>query len=88
MQVEPITADDYFIKNQEFTVWLREAQGLAFGDLTAEQSRSHFLGFVEAWNDATLAAKFYRGLAGPSMRRSNHAWGIKGEACLLAGSQL
>ena len=78
-QVDPITADDYFIKNPEFTIWLREAKGLAFGDLTAEVSRSHFLDFVDAWNAAKLAARYYRGLAGPSMRRSNHAWGIKGE---------
>ena len=77
VQVDQISPDDYFRLNAEFTAWLREARGLTFGDLTAEAARSKFSDFVDLWNARKLGGKFYRGMEAPTMRRSNHQWGIR-----------
>ena len=66
----------------QFSEWLRLQQGLLFNDLTSEQARSHFVGFVEAWNSRGLPARYYRGVAGTTLRRTKHAWAIKGASPL------
>ena len=62
----------------QFSEWLRLKQGLLFNDLTSEQSRSHFVEFVEDWNARALPARYYKGVAGTTLRRTKHAWAIKG----------
>ncbi len=62
----------------QFSEWLRLQQRLLFNDLTSEQARSHFVEFVEAWNARALPARYYKGVAGTTLRRTKHAWAIKG----------
>ena len=42
LQVTPISEDDYFAKNPEFSAWLRDLQHIHFNELTAEASRDKF----------------------------------------------
>ena len=38
----PISEEDYFAKNPEFSAWLRDLQHIHFNELTAEASREQF----------------------------------------------
>ena len=79
MQINTITDEDYFAKNAEFTTWLKEQRRLFFNDLSADETRKLFSEFVAAWNGRRLPAKYYAGVAGTALRRSNHQWGFKGQ---------
>ena len=83
-QINTISEDDYFSRNKEFTTWLKEQRALFFNDLTAEDTRRLFLEFVEAWNGRKLSAKYYTGLGGVALRRSNHNWGFRGQPPVFA----
>lgn len=75
MQVDDISAEDYFAKSIEFAMWLKEAKGLFFSNLSSEETRKLFAAFVEVWNAGRLSAKYYQGIkAAP---RTAHKWGIK-----------
>ncbi len=41
-QVTPISEDDYFAKNPEFSAWLRDVKHIHFNELAAEAAREHF----------------------------------------------
>jgi hypothetical protein len=91
LQFEAITADDYFIRNQEFTTWLRDSERISFNDLSTEESHELFDKFVETWNNGKLPGRYYAGLAATT-RRSAHNWGFKGrpplKSCELVGQCL
>lgn len=42
MQIEQISADDYFAKNAEFTAWLRDERGKFFNEMDADETRALF----------------------------------------------
>ena len=42
MQISNIDKDDYFVKNAEFTAWLRDQRGIFFNELESDQARSLF----------------------------------------------
>ncbi|XP_051125643.1 style cell-cycle inhibitor 1-B [Andrographis paniculata] len=72
---EELSTDDYFSKNNEFALWLREEKGIFFSDLSADSSRGLFSEFVAEWNDNKLEPRYYEGItAGP---RTSHKWNIK-----------
>ncbi|KAI6030982.1 hypothetical protein EDC04DRAFT_3142445 [Pisolithus marmoratus] len=48
--VSPISESDYFLKNSEFSIWLKDEKGKYFGELSGERARSYFRKFVKAWN--------------------------------------
>ena len=83
LQVEPITEDDYFAKNPEFSTWLRERKKKYFNELTSESARELFSGFIQLWNDRKLPAKYYQGMQGVTMRRTQHAWSVPGPSIVL-----
>ena len=62
----------------QFSEWLRLQRGQLFSDLTSEQARSQFVDFIEAWNSRALHARYYKGVASATLRRTKHAWAIKG----------
>lgn len=62
VEVEPITEDDYYLKNHEFAAWLKQARGTFFTDLLAEDTRRLFKEFVAEWNARRLPAKLYEGV--------------------------
>ena len=41
-QVTPISEDDYFEKNPEYSAWLRDLQHIHFNELAAEAARERF----------------------------------------------
>ncbi len=80
-QISQISADDYFTKNAEFSTWLLETKHKYFSDLSTEETHDVFAKeFVPLWNAGKLPGKLYAGLAGTTLRRSAHHWGIKGGA--------
>lgn len=73
---QELSNDDYFLKNNEFSTWLKEEKDVFFSDLSSESARQLFADFVKVWNKQKLESKYYEGIAsGP---RCAHAWKIKG----------
>ena len=62
VEMEPISEDDYFLKNHEFAAWLKHARDTYFTDLMAEEARKLFKVFVAEWNSRRLPAKLYEGV--------------------------
>ena len=50
--------DDYFRKNDVFKVWLHRGKGVAFEDLTGDDSRALFAKFAKLWNAGKLEAMY------------------------------
>ncbi len=53
LQVTPISEEDYFAKNPEFSSWLRDCQRVHFNELAAEDARERFK--VPVARDACVA---------------------------------
>ncbi|KAG1666001.1 hypothetical protein FOA52_010099 [Chlamydomonas sp. UWO 241] len=70
-----ITEDDYYTKATEFMAWLTDYRRLMFNDLTTEQQRKLFVGFVALWNAGRLPATYYAGMVAPA-KRTAHVWGF------------
>lgn len=80
--ISPIVEDDYFLKNEEFRVWLHVAKDIAFESLTTVQARELFSEkFCKAWNKGSLATMYYDGTIPTELRqqcaKTSHKWGIK-----------
>ncbi|KAL5543729.1 hypothetical protein UlMin_007513 [Ulmus minor] len=76
LDIQELSNDDYFAKNNEFATWLKEEKKVFFSDLSSESARELFTDFIKVWNDQTLESRYYEGIAsGP---RTAHAWKIKG----------
>ncbi|KAH9854334.1 hypothetical protein C2E23DRAFT_818240 [Lenzites betulinus] len=60
--VSEISDSDYFLKNDEFQVWLKEDKGKYFNELTSEKARKYFRKFVKAWNRGKLSKSLYAGV--------------------------
>ncbi len=54
------------------------AAQLFFNELTTERARELFSDFVGLWNGRRLPAKYYRGIEGTTMRRTQHSWAVRG----------
>jgi hypothetical protein len=54
VQVTPISDEDYFAKNAEFSLWLRDLQHIHFNELTAEASREQFKVCCSHWQPPWL----------------------------------
>lgn len=70
-----LSSDDYFSKNNEFALWLKEEREIFFNDLSSEAARDLFSEFVSEWNNKELEPRYYEGITtGP---RTAHRWNIK-----------
>jgi hypothetical protein len=58
--IDLISEDDYYLKNKEFSVWLRHVHGKYFTDLLSKDARERFTDFVREWNARKLPNTFYR----------------------------
>ncbi|XP_050370255.1 style cell-cycle inhibitor 1 [Argentina anserina] len=76
IEIQELSGDDYFSKNNEFSTWLKEEKDVFFSDLSAESARKLFSDFVKAWNKKKLKIKYYEGIQ--IAPRSAHNWKIKG----------
>eukprot|EP01036_Dinobryon_divergens_P039691 gene39691-52367_t len=78
--INPITEDDYFIKSEEYRVWLKLVEKCSFETLSSEEAHDRFSKFVENWNEGKLAEMFYTGIpleVRESCTKTTHRWGIK-----------
>ncbi|XP_057823645.1 uncharacterized protein LOC131035897 isoform X2 [Cryptomeria japonica] len=73
---EVLSAEDYFLKNIEFSTWLKKERGIFFSSLSSESSHMLFLEFVIAWNSGELHSDYYEGMS--TAPRTDHNWGLKG----------
>ncbi|PRQ30528.1 hypothetical protein RchiOBHm_Chr5g0025651 [Rosa chinensis] len=76
IEIQELSGDDYFSKNNEFSTWLKEEKDVFFSDLSAESARQLFSDFVKAWNKKKLESRYYEGIE--TAPRSAHNWKIKG----------
>ncbi|KAI0778914.1 hypothetical protein BD413DRAFT_632463 [Trametes elegans] len=60
--VSEISESDYFLKNDEFQVWLKEEKGKYFNELSSERARKYFRKFVKSWNRGKLSKTLYAGV--------------------------
>ncbi|OCH89751.1 hypothetical protein OBBRIDRAFT_793978 [Obba rivulosa] len=57
----PISESDYFLKSDEFRVWLKDEKHKYFDELTSDRARKYFRKFVKAWNRGKLPTSLYSG---------------------------
>ncbi|PCH34419.1 hypothetical protein WOLCODRAFT_135705 [Wolfiporia cocos MD-104 SS10] len=62
----PISESDYFLKSDEFRVWLKDEKGKYFDELSSDKARKYFRKFVKAWNRGKLRKSLYEGVDAPS----------------------
>ncbi|KAI0714715.1 hypothetical protein C8Q76DRAFT_727791 [Earliella scabrosa] len=60
--VAEITESDYFLKSDEFRVWLKDEKGKYFDELSSDRARKYFRKFVKAWNRGKLPKPMYAGV--------------------------
>ena len=76
-----ITELDYFIKLDEYRVWLKLFKSLALENITAEESRIIFKDeFVPQFNSGKLPKIYYNGIPTEIInecKRSKHVWNVK-----------
>ena len=72
-----ISPSDFFVRAKEFRVWLSQAKGRYFEELTGDEARKYFVKFVALWNTQALPAPFYDGIPQAiieSTKRTRHTW--------------
>ncbi|DAZ99147.1 TPA: hypothetical protein N0F65_010231 [Lagenidium giganteum] len=78
--VEPISADDYFLRATEFRVWLHQKRNKYVEELSTQEATELFEDkFVKRWNDGRLDAMFYKGIPEAVLeqtKRTRHQWGF------------
>ncbi|KDQ62946.1 hypothetical protein JAAARDRAFT_168280 [Jaapia argillacea MUCL 33604] len=72
--VSEISDSDYFLKNAEFRVWLKEEKGKYFDELSGEKARSYFRKFVKAWNRGKLSKSIYAGVGQSTQNPTAYKW--------------
>ena len=77
-QIDPVK--DYFTYHEHFWVYLYRNEGIAFNDLTSEQSRKAFERFASSYNAGNLEGEFYTSkLPAPVLeecKTTKHSWGF------------
>ncbi|KAF9022942.1 hypothetical protein BDZ89DRAFT_1018482 [Hymenopellis radicata] len=74
---ERISDADYFLKSDEFRIWLKEEKRKYFDELSGEKARSYFHKFVKAWNRGKLSKKLYAGIDNstiPATSNTSYKW--------------
>jgi len=59
--VSEISESDYFVKSDEFRIWLKDEKDRYMDELSSEKSRRYFRKFVKAWNRGKLSKSIYQG---------------------------
>ncbi|KIJ66561.1 hypothetical protein HYDPIDRAFT_86702 [Hydnomerulius pinastri MD-312] len=75
--VSPISESDYFLKNTEFRLWLKDEKGKYFDELSSEKARSYFRKFVKAWNRGKLSDSLYNdvdSVGGSAANQTAYKW--------------
>ncbi|KAL4068903.1 hypothetical protein V8B97DRAFT_768625 [Scleroderma yunnanense] len=70
-----ISESDYFLKNTEFTIWLKDEKGKYFNELSGDRARSYFRKFVKAWNRGGLPKSLYSNPGSlPTTKQTGYKW--------------
>ncbi|KAM0786011.1 hypothetical protein ACM66B_006827 [Microbotryomycetes sp. NB124-2] len=78
--VNKISEDDFFLKSNEFRVWLNEKKSKRLDSLKSSDARHYFKKFVRRWNSGRLSTKLYSGVQSSqisSTLNTSHAWTFK-----------
>lgn len=78
--VNEISESDYYLKNAEFKVWLKDEKGKYFDELSSEKARSYFRKFVKAWNRGKLSTSLYHGVDQASQQNTAYKWSFASKA--------
>jgi len=79
--VSQISESDYFLKSDEFIVWLKDEKNKYFDELTSEKSHKYFRRFVKAWNKGRLPKSLYSGVERSSQPRTTaYKWSFVSKA--------
>ncbi|KAI0652621.1 hypothetical protein C8Q79DRAFT_938625 [Trametes meyenii] len=80
--VSEISESDYFLKNDEFQLWLKEEKGKYFNELSGDRARKYFRKFVKAWNRGKLSRILYTGVdrASTASSRTGYKWSFASKA--------
>ncbi|KAH7060941.1 hypothetical protein BKA62DRAFT_424946 [Auriculariales sp. MPI-PUGE-AT-0066] len=70
-----ISESDYFLKSDEFRVWLKDEKDRYMDELSTDKARKYFKKFVKAWNRGELASRLYSGVDSDTVR--SHQTGYK-----------
>ncbi len=56
--IQPLSQQDYFNKNVEFSLWIERTQKTHFSSLSSTEAREMFDKFVRRWNSARLEGMY------------------------------
>lgn len=73
---------DYFLKQAEFRIWLREEKGKYVDELSGDKSRTYFRKFTKRWNSGKLNDTFYSGSVAARVESSSNTayrWSFAGK---------
>lgn len=72
---------DYFAYHEHLYVYLYRERGLAFNDLTSEETRKYFRNFVKQYNSGELAEGYYVEKLPPTVleecKTTKHSWSFR-----------
>jgi hypothetical protein len=75
---------DYFAYHQHLWVYLYREEGIAFGDLSSEQSRQAFQRFCQNYNEGKLEVSYYQAVlplkAVEECKTTSHKWSFQTSA--------
>ncbi|TBU37490.1 hypothetical protein BD309DRAFT_932305 [Dichomitus squalens] len=79
--VSEISESDYFLKSDEFRVWLKEEKGKYFDELSSDRARKYFRKFAKAWNKGKLSRSLYSGVdKTPASSQTAYKWSFASKA--------
>ncbi|EMD42346.1 hypothetical protein CERSUDRAFT_148113 [Gelatoporia subvermispora B] len=71
----PISESDYFLRSDEFRVWLKDEKHKYFDELSSDKARKYFRKFVKAWNRGKLPKSLYSGdISQPASSQTGYKW--------------
>jgi hypothetical protein len=80
---DDITLDDYFVKMNEFKLWLKQAKKKRFEDLDTKESHHYFSKFCKKWNNRDLKSIYYEGIPETlieSSKKTKYKWKFKSDS--------
>ncbi|TCD67899.1 hypothetical protein EIP91_011833 [Steccherinum ochraceum] len=78
---EQISESDYFLKSDEFRIWLKDEKRKYLDELSGDKARKYFRKFVKAWNRGKLTKSLYAGVDNqPASSQTAYKWSFASKA--------
>ncbi|KAG5187645.1 hypothetical protein JKP88DRAFT_353648 [Tribonema minus] len=75
-----LTEDDYFVRVDEFSVWLLDHRRKRFEELSSKDAHKQFAKFCKEWNAGKLEPTYYSGAIPEdkvaAAKKTQHSWGF------------